>query len=200
MPIVDYKTYVRMLDNANKNKYAYPAINVSSMETANAALAGFAEAKSDGIIQVSTGGGEHASGTSVKDMVLGAISLANHVHLMAQKYNVTFTPEEKEKFALIENFGVPIENLKQIIEMKSSDRNKPCVQPGIPKDSLNNQLADWIQYSRRAAIDSHNKELSIAIKGDAKEEYPQIKKVMDILQKQKVNSFNLVTGLRGKDF
>ena len=88
MPVVDYKTYVKMLDTANKNKYAYPAINVSDLETANACLAGFAEAKSDGIIQVSTGGGEHASGTAVKDMVLGAISLANHVHLMAQKYNV----------------------------------------------------------------------------------------------------------------
>jgi fructose-bisphosphate aldolase class II len=88
MPIVDYKTYTRMLDTANKNKYAYPAINVSNIETANAALAGYAEAKSDGIIQVSTGGGEHASGTSVKDMVLGAISLANHVQLMASKYNV----------------------------------------------------------------------------------------------------------------
>jgi fructose-bisphosphate aldolase, class II len=88
MPIVDFKTYNKMLDSANKNKYAYPAINVSSMETANAALAGFAEAKSDGIIQVSTGGGEHASGTGVKDMVLGAISLANHVHMMAARYNV----------------------------------------------------------------------------------------------------------------
>jgi fructose-bisphosphate aldolase class II len=88
MPIVDYKTYCRMLDTANKNKYAYPAINVSNIETANAALAGYAEAKSDGIIQVSTGGGEHASGTGVKDMVLGAISLANHIQLMASKYNV----------------------------------------------------------------------------------------------------------------
>lgn len=54
---------------------------------ANAALRGFAEARSDGIIQVSTGGAEHASGAA-KDMVLGAISLANHVHLMAEKYNV----------------------------------------------------------------------------------------------------------------
>jgi fructose-bisphosphate aldolase, class II len=88
MPIVDFKTYNKMLDSANKHKYAYPAINVSSLETANAALAGFADAKSDGIIQVSTGGGEHASGTGVKDMVMGAISLANHVHLMASKYNV----------------------------------------------------------------------------------------------------------------
>ncbi len=88
MPVVDYKTYCKMLDSANKNRYAYPAINVSNLETANAALAGFAEAKSDGIIQVSTGGGQHASGGTIKDMVLGAISLANHVHLMAEKYNV----------------------------------------------------------------------------------------------------------------
>jgi fructose-bisphosphate aldolase, class II len=88
MPIVDYKTYIKMLETANKNKYAYPAINVSNMETANATLVGFAEAKSDGIIQVSTGGGEHASGTGIKDMVLGAISLANHIHLMAARYNV----------------------------------------------------------------------------------------------------------------
>jgi len=122
------------------------------------------------------------------------------LEMMAQKYNVTFSQEDKEKFALIENFGVPIENLKQIIDMKAADRNKENVQPGIPKDSLNNQLADWVQYSRRAAIDNHNVELTIAIKGDAKEEYPEIKKVMDILQNQKVNSFNLVTGLRGEDF
>ncbi len=88
MPMVDYKTYCRMLDTANQNHYAFPAINVSDLETANAALAGFADAKSDGIIQVSTGGGEHASGTKVKDMVLGAISLAQHVQLMAEKYPV----------------------------------------------------------------------------------------------------------------
>ncbi len=88
MPIVDYKTYCKMLDVANEKKYAYPAINVSSMETANAALIGFAEAKSDGIVQVSTGGGQHASGSMVKDMVIGAISLANHIQLMAERYNV----------------------------------------------------------------------------------------------------------------
>lgn len=119
---------------------------------------------------------------------------------MSKQYKVQFSDEDIAKFALIENFGVPIENLKQLIEMKSGDRNKAGVQPGVPKDSLNNQLADWIQFARRATIDLHQKELQIAIKGDAKEEYPEIKKVMDILQNQKVNSFNLVTGLRGKDF
>lgn len=122
------------------------------------------------------------------------------LEMMAQKYGVAFTDKEKQEFSVIENFGVSIQNLKQIISMKSSDRNKAGVQPGIPKDSLDNQLADWIQYARRSTIDLHQKELTIAIKGDAKEEYPQIKKVMDILQDQKVNSFNLVTGLRGEDF
>ena len=84
--------------------------------------------------------------------------------------------------------------------MKSADRNKTDLQPGVPKDSLDNQLADWIQNARIANIEVNDKELQIAIKGDAKEEYPAIRKIMDILQDQKINSFNLVTGLRGKDF
>ena len=88
MPIVNFKEYNEMLDAANKGKYAYPAINVSNIETANAALLGFAEAKSDGIIQLSHGGGAHASGTYVKDMVEGAISVAEHVHRMAKHYPV----------------------------------------------------------------------------------------------------------------
>lgn len=120
------------------------------------------------------------------------------LELMDQKYKIGFTPEEAKRFALIESFGVPIGNLKEIIKMNSTERNK-AIQPGIPKDSLDNQLADWIQYSRQATIDEHDKELSIAIKGDAREEYPAIKKIMDILQDQKINSFNLVTGLRAKD-
>jgi biopolymer transport protein ExbD len=68
------------------------------------------------------------------------------------------------------------------------------------KDSLNNQLADWLRISRQANMDINDKDLEIAIKGDAKEEYPAIRKVMDILQDQGINSFSLVTGLRGKDF
>ena len=88
MPIADYKTYVRMLDNAFKNKFAYPAINVSSMVTANAALKAFADAKSDGMIQVSTGGGKFASGLVNGDMVMGAISIAEHIHRCAEKLDV----------------------------------------------------------------------------------------------------------------
>jgi fructose-bisphosphate aldolase class II len=88
MPLVDYKKYCEMLDNAKKNKFAYPAINVTSEITANAVLEAFAELKCDGIIQVSTGGGEFASGQLLKDAVLGAISIANHVHLVADKYDI----------------------------------------------------------------------------------------------------------------
>ena len=121
------------------------------------------------------------------------------LELMAQKYGVEFTEDDKDKFALMEGFGVPIESLKSIIEMKSSERSK-ANQPGVPKDSLDNQLAQWVQNARIANIEINDKELQIAIKGDAKEEYPAIRKVMDILQDQKINSFSLVTGLRGKDF
>jgi fructose-bisphosphate aldolase class II len=88
MPVADYKTYCRMLDNARKNGFAYPAINVTSMTSANAVLRGFAEKQTDGIIQVSTGGAEFASGLSLKDKALGAISIAEHVHRMAEKYNI----------------------------------------------------------------------------------------------------------------
>ena len=120
---------------------------------------------------------------------------------MAKKYKVTFTQAERDQFALVDEFGVPVEGLKQLLAMKGSDRAKKGVQPGVPCDSINNQLQDWIQYARTANIDQGaTKELQFAIKGDAKEEYPQIKKVMDILQDQKINSFNLVTGLRGKDY
>jgi biopolymer transport protein ExbD len=126
------------------------------------------------------------------------------LELMGEKYGVKFTQEEKDKFALMEGFGVPIQSLSQIIAMKAVDRTK-AEQPGVPKDSLDNQLKEWIYNSRIANNEYNNsisssQELQIAIKGDAKEEYPAIKKVMDILQDQKINSFSLVTGLRGKDF
>ena len=120
------------------------------------------------------------------------------LELMAQKYNVTFSEEDQNKFAIMESFGVPVQNLKQVLDMKPADR-KNVQQPGIPKDSLDNQLADWVQNARLANIELHDKELQLAIKGDAKEEYPVIRKIMDILQDQKINNFSLVTGLRGKE-
>jgi biopolymer transport protein ExbD len=121
------------------------------------------------------------------------------LELMGQKYGVAFTEDESAKFALMEGIGVPITNLKQLIAMKTAERSKPGLQPGIPKDSLDNQLKEWIYNSRIANIEVNDKELQIAIKGDAKEEYPAIQRVMDVLQDQKINSFNLVTGLRARE-
>ncbi len=89
MPIATPEKYQDMIEKAKAGGFAYPAINVTSSETINAALKGFAEAGSDGIIQVSTGGAEFASGTAVKDMVTGAVALAEFAHVVAAKYDVT---------------------------------------------------------------------------------------------------------------
>ena len=88
MPIATPEVYAEMLDRAKSGEFAYPAINVTSSETLNAALRGFAEAESDGIIQFSTGGAEFASGTKVKDMVTGATAMAEFAHVVAAKYPV----------------------------------------------------------------------------------------------------------------
>jgi fructose-bisphosphate aldolase class II len=88
MPIATPEIYADMFDRAKQGGFAYPAINVTSSETVNAALRGFADAASDGIIQVSTGGAEFASGTTVKEMVTGAVALAEFAHVVAEKYSI----------------------------------------------------------------------------------------------------------------
>jgi fructose-bisphosphate aldolase class II len=87
MPVATPEIYAQMLDQAKQQGFAYPAINVTSTQTLNAALSGFARAESDGIIQVSTGGAEYLSG-SVKDMVTGASALAEFAHVVAAKIPV----------------------------------------------------------------------------------------------------------------
>jgi fructose-bisphosphate aldolase class II len=88
VPIATPDAYADMLDRAKAGRFAYPAINVTSSQTLNAALRGFAEAESDGIVQVSTGGAEYLSGSTVKDMVLGAQALAEYAHHVAKAYDV----------------------------------------------------------------------------------------------------------------
>ncbi|GAA4821500.1 MULTISPECIES: class II fructose-bisphosphate aldolase [Tomitella] len=88
MPIATPEAYAEMLGRAKENTFAYPAINCTSSETINAAIRGFAEAGSDGIIQFSTGGAEFGSGLGVKDMVTGAVALAEFAHVVAAKYDV----------------------------------------------------------------------------------------------------------------
>ncbi len=105
MPIATPEAYAAMLQRAKDGGFAYPAINITSSETINGAIKGFADAGSDGIIQVSTGGGEFASGSSVKDMVVGAVGLAEFANVVAERYGVTVAlhtdhcPKDKlEKF------------------------------------------------------------------------------------------------------
>ncbi|ADP78292.1 class II fructose-bisphosphate aldolase [Pseudofrankia inefficax] len=88
MPIATPDVYAEMLDRAKAGAFAYPAINVTSSQTLNAALRGFADAGSDGIVQVSTGGAEYLSGPTVKNMVLGAEALAEFAHHVAKAYPV----------------------------------------------------------------------------------------------------------------
>ena len=101
MPIATPDAYRQMLDAAKEKSYAYPAINVTSSQTLHAALRGFAEAESDGIVQVSTGGAEFLSGATVKDMVTGSVALAAYAREVAEKYPVNVAlhtdhcPEDK---------------------------------------------------------------------------------------------------------
>src|SRR3712207_3062751 len=88
MPIASPEVYAEMLDRAKSGAFAYPAINVTSSQTLNAALQGFAEAESDGIIQVSTGGAEYLSGPTVKDMVTGSVAFAAFASEVAKKYPI----------------------------------------------------------------------------------------------------------------
>ena len=88
MPIATAEVYAHMLDEAKQHGFAYPSINVTSSQTLNAALKGFADAESDGIVQVSTGGADYLSGQAVKDMVTGATALAEFAHVVAARYPV----------------------------------------------------------------------------------------------------------------
>src|SRR5256885_2356415 len=109
MPIASPEVYAEMIDRAKAGAFAYPAINVTSSQTLNAAIRGFAEADSDGIIQVSTGGAEYLSGPTVKDMVTGAVALAAFAHEVAKKYGVNIAlhtdhcPKDK-----LEGFVLPL--------------------------------------------------------------------------------------------
>ncbi|SMD04985.1 ExbD/TolR family protein [Pedobacter nyackensis] len=117
---------------------------------------------------------------------------------MGEKYSIKFTPEERERFGVIGAFGVPIGSLKQFIMMDGEKRTKfQETAGGIPADSTNNQLAEWILQSRTSVAELHSTQMRVSIKGDANEEYPAVKKIVDILQKQKINKFSLITSAEG---
>ena len=123
---------------------------------------------------------------------------ARTLELMGEQYSVKFTPEEIQRFSVISTFGVPFANLKGFIAMNGSDRMKPGVQRGIPTDSTDNQLNSWVLNARKATKEINNQDMRVSIKGDAQEEYPVVKKIIDVLQKQSVNKFLLVTNSEAK--
>src|ERR1039457_855988 len=114
MPIATPEVYAHMLDRAKEHGFAYPAINVTSSQTLNAALRGFADAESDGIVQVSTGGADYLSGSAIKDMVTGSIALAHFALAVAVKYPINIAlhtdhcPKDK-----LDGFVRPLVKLSQ---------------------------------------------------------------------------------------
>ncbi|WP_219223001.1 ExbD/TolR family protein [Pedobacter antarcticus] len=116
---------------------------------------------------------------------------------IGEQYKIDFTPEEKKRFSVIGSFGVPIQSLKQFIMLDGDKRKASGLETGIPADSTNNQLADWILQSRKAVAELHSEGMRVSIRGDADEEYSTMKKIIDILQKQKINKFSLITSAEG---
>jgi biopolymer transport protein ExbD len=115
---------------------------------------------------------------------------------MGEKYKVAFSPEELKTFSNLNSFGVSMSQMKQFLDMPA-DQRQHLTQPGIQVDTTaTNELFDWVRNARIADKYLFNKEMTIAIKGDAKEEYPTIKTVIATLQKQKVDRFSLITALK----
>jgi biopolymer transport protein ExbD len=109
---------------------------------------------------------------------------------MGNRYNIQFTDAELRTFEQYKSsIGVPIENMKAFLDTKNNNE-RTAMEVGIPIDSLNNQLADWILFARKV-----NPNINACIKGDAKTGFPIVKKVLDIMQDKNVNKFNLITSL-----
>jgi biopolymer transport protein ExbD len=128
--------------------------------------------------------------------VTGSDVRVGALEAMGEKYKITFTSEEKTKFANTEVFGVPIAGLKQYLALSEDDK-KTFPQPGIPVDSTtNNELANWLYTSRQANNALHGKDLDLAIKGDKREQYPAINQIISVFGKQGKFKFSLITDLK----
>jgi biopolymer transport protein ExbD len=112
---------------------------------------------------------------------------------MGKRYNITFSQNELNTFGNLSSFGMPVVDIKKWLNEKDS-KKKEALQTGIPTDSLDNQLSYWIRYARLT-----NPYAEVAIKGDGESEYTVVKEIMDLLQDNKVNKFNLVTDLERQE-
>jgi biopolymer transport protein ExbD len=114
---------------------------------------------------------------------------------MGERYGVSFTQEQVNNFAVMAGFGIPIKQLPSFLDM-SPDEREQINQPGIPADSLNNELADWVVQARMTAPSR----MRIAVKGDRDTDYKVVKRVVETLIDRHILRFNLITGLEaGED-
>jgi biopolymer transport protein ExbD len=109
---------------------------------------------------------------------------------MGAKYGVSFSQEQMNNFAVMSGFGVPIAQMPQFLDMTPDERAQ-ITQPGIPSDSVNNELADWVVYGRLTAPSK----MRIAVKGDRDTSYKVVKQVVNTLIDRRILRFNLITGL-----
>ena len=115
------------------------------------------------------------------------------------KYGVNFTPSQAKEFSNLANFGLPISQLGSYLNMAKEDRKQVnAQQPGVPLDSLNNQLVDWVLEARRANQSIFHKPTYIAIKGDGAADVPTVQQVIKVLQEKDINRFNLITDMENK--
>jgi biopolymer transport protein ExbD len=110
---------------------------------------------------------------------------------MGERYNINFTQNDINRFSVLSSIGLPVNQLKTFLPLDEEGR-KQIAQKGIPLDSANNELSDWVRFGRLA-----NPQFRIAVKGDREANYKTVKRVIQILQDNKVNKFNLITNLEG---
>ena len=117
---------------------------------------------------------------------------------VAKKRNLTFTPAQIKQFSLLPEFGLPIEKLGSYLSMDAEARKTPEIKAkltGVPYDSLNNQLIDFVMEARKANAQQFQKPTYIAIKGDGGADVETVQKVIKLLQEKDINRFNLITDL-----
>lgn len=114
---------------------------------------------------------------------------AQMLGMIGEKYGISFTKGQLASFAILSSFGLPVRTLPEYLDLHPDER-KTVTQPGIPADSVNNELADWVVFARMS-----NPKVRIAVKGDRDTDYEVVKRVVDTLIDRKVLRFNLITGL-----
>lgn len=116
---------------------------------------------------------------------------------MAEAYGTTYTEEQYKRFGVIGSFGVPMRQLANFINMSGEQRTKSGLETGIPTDSTKNgELYKWIEQARYATAELNQSVMRVSIRGNAEEEYKTVKNIIDVLQKQEINKFSLITSAK----